>query len=214
MTTDLFVKPTSVNQYLSPESCHPSHIWRNIPYSLAFRLRRICSEDQDFEDQLLKLRDLLIERGYRIKVIENAFDRVRRLLREHTLEKVMKPPSDKTTFVITFDPRLTSIPGVIHKHARTLMLDSRMKETFSEGFQVAFKRHRNVREFLCRARLYDIDAQRKNQRAVTRGWRRCNRCVMCSRSKNLSRFECSSTKKIHQISEDICCKDVNIIYLI
>ena len=38
------------------------------------------------------------------------------------LEKVMKVPSDKTTFVITYDLRLTSIPGVILKHARTLMI--------------------------------------------------------------------------------------------
>ena len=75
---------------------------------------------------------MLIERGYRLKVIESAFDRVRRLSREYTLEKVMKVPSDTTTFVITYDPRLTSIPGVIHKHARTLMMDSRMKEAASK----------------------------------------------------------------------------------
>ena len=118
-----------------------------------------------------------IECGYRLRVIESAFDRVRRLSREYTLEKVMKVPSDKTTFVITYDPRLTSIPGVIHKHARTLMMDSKMKEVFSEGFRVAFRRHRNVREFLCRARLHDIGVRKTDQRAVTKGWKKCNRGV-------------------------------------
>ena len=83
MTTDLYVKPTSVNQYLSPASSHPPCVTRNIPYSLAFRLRRICSEDQDVESQLQKLIDMSIECGYRLRVIESAFDRVRRLSREY-----------------------------------------------------------------------------------------------------------------------------------
>ena len=42
--TDLYVKPNSKNNYLMPSSSHPSHIFRNIPYFLAHRLVRICSQ--------------------------------------------------------------------------------------------------------------------------------------------------------------------------
>ena len=133
---------------------------------------------------------------------------------EYTLEKQTKLPSEKTTFVITFDPRLTSIPGVIHKHARTLMKDQHMKEVFQEGFQVAFKRMRNVREYLCRAKLYDIGSRRNEDRAATKGWRKCDRCVTCKRSKNVTKFYGSATKTTHQITEAITCKDPNLIYII
>ena len=41
--TDLFQKPGKKCQYLQPDSAHPKHCTRSIPYSLSYRLRRICS---------------------------------------------------------------------------------------------------------------------------------------------------------------------------
>ena len=37
------------HQYLLPTSCHPKHCGKNIPYSLALRLRCICSDSNTFE---------------------------------------------------------------------------------------------------------------------------------------------------------------------
>ena len=37
--TDLHTKPTDKHQYLLKSSCHPAHTKRNIPFSLALRLR-------------------------------------------------------------------------------------------------------------------------------------------------------------------------------
>ena len=214
ITTDLYIKPTSANQYLSPLSCHPYHIQLNIPYSLAFRIRRICSEESDFEKQLTKTKTMLLARGYREKIVDTAFNRVRALTREFTLKKVTKQDSNKLTLVLTYDPRLPSIPGVLQKHAKTLKMDSQMQETFADGFQVAFKRHRNVKEFLCRARLYDVGLRRNETRQATKGWRKCNRCMTCSRSLNVTRYTGSATKEIFTISEDICCKDSPTIYIL
>ena len=41
---DLYVKPTDINRYLLPDSCHPESCKENIPLSLAMRIVRICSE--------------------------------------------------------------------------------------------------------------------------------------------------------------------------
>ena len=49
ISTDLYRKPTHSPQYLLPSSTHPPHCVRNIPYSLAYRIRRICSEEDTFE---------------------------------------------------------------------------------------------------------------------------------------------------------------------
>ena len=49
LVVDLYSKPTDKHQYLLPTSCHPKHTCRNIPYSLALRIRRICSQDSTFE---------------------------------------------------------------------------------------------------------------------------------------------------------------------
>ena len=74
---------------------------------------------------------------------------------EHTLQKVANKSKEKTTFVITFDPRLPNMGQVLQKHFKTMTLDPEMKEAFPEGIQVRL-RYRNIKEQLCRARLYDM----------------------------------------------------------
>ena len=52
VVVDLYTKPTDSHQYLLPTSCHPPHCSKNIPYSLAQRIRRICSDDETFEKRV------------------------------------------------------------------------------------------------------------------------------------------------------------------
>ena len=40
-STDLYRKPSDRCQYLLPSSCQPSHVTKNIPYNLCYRLLRI-----------------------------------------------------------------------------------------------------------------------------------------------------------------------------
>ena len=51
ITTDLYTKATDKHQYLLHSSCHPQHTKRAIPFSLALRLRRICSTDETFKQR-------------------------------------------------------------------------------------------------------------------------------------------------------------------
>ena len=62
--TDLYRKPSSAIQYLLPTSCHPGHITRNIPYSLAYRILRICSNAETMWQRLEELREMLLSRLY------------------------------------------------------------------------------------------------------------------------------------------------------
>ena len=48
IVTDLYTKPADKPQYLLHSSCHPIHTKRAIPFSLALRLRRICSTNETF----------------------------------------------------------------------------------------------------------------------------------------------------------------------
>ena len=174
IVTDLYRKPEASIQYLLPSSCHPPHCWRNIPYSLAFRLRRICSKEETFLARLEELESMLLSREYPKRVITGAFERVKNLSRKHTLQKVANKSKKKTTFIITFDPRLPNMGQVLQKHFKTMTLDPELKEAFPEGVQVGFKRYRNIKEQLCRARLYDVIE--RPQRNTTIGWKKCNRC--------------------------------------
>ena len=102
-------------QYLLPNSSHRSHITRNIPYSLGYRLKRIESTQELFEINLTKLGEELLTRGYDQSVVNLAFSRVRQLDRQSTLKKVVKQDDERITLVVPFDKRLGNLSGALRQ---------------------------------------------------------------------------------------------------
>jgi hypothetical protein len=87
IVTDLYRKETDKVQYLLPNSNHPSHIFKNIPFSLALRLVRICSLRVDLVKRLEELKTMLISRRYNKKVINDAIKRALEIDRQEALKR-------------------------------------------------------------------------------------------------------------------------------
>ena len=81
INTDLYRKETDRVQYLLPNSCHPSHICKNVPYSLALRLVRICSDKETLEKRLIELEKMLLTRKYNKNIVKNALNKAREINR-------------------------------------------------------------------------------------------------------------------------------------
>ena len=47
--TTLYIKPSDTHAYLKPTSCHPKHVCKNIPHGEAQRIRKICSEEEEYQ---------------------------------------------------------------------------------------------------------------------------------------------------------------------
>ena len=60
LVTYVFYKPTDSHSYLLYSSSHPNHTKRSIPFSQFLRLRRLCSEDEDFHTKSLEMRDFFV----------------------------------------------------------------------------------------------------------------------------------------------------------
>ena len=69
ISSDLYRKKTDRCQYLLPSSCHPPHCTDNIPYSLALRIQRICTDAGERDQRMSELRDMLLSRGYKRRLI-------------------------------------------------------------------------------------------------------------------------------------------------
>ena len=91
---DLYRKPTDRNQYLLTSSCHPATHTDNIPFSLALRIVRVCSEPDTRDQRLLEMRELLLDRSYRPGMVDAAISRARAIPRTKALEYVAQ---DKQT---------------------------------------------------------------------------------------------------------------------
>ena len=114
--TDLYRKETDRVQYLLPLSCHPSHIFNNVPYSLALRFVRICSKKEDLMTRFQELKEMLLSRNYNRKVIENAIKRSSNVLRKDAIVKVTIVKKDRPVLAITFNPMLPSVSKIVAKH--------------------------------------------------------------------------------------------------
>ena len=51
LSTSVHYKPTDSHNYLLHSSSHPQHVKNAIPFSQFLRLRRLCSNDSDFNNK-------------------------------------------------------------------------------------------------------------------------------------------------------------------
>ena len=93
--TDLYCKPTDKHQYLYYTSCHPKHTKNRLPYSLALRLRRICSTDELFSLRTKEMKQHLLNRGYTKGCINDAINKASTVTREDSLKENIEQKSFK-----------------------------------------------------------------------------------------------------------------------
>ncbi len=73
--TTLYRKPTDRNTILHGQSYHPVSLKRSLPISQFSRIRRICSSDEDFQQQSQILSERFRKRSYREEWIQSAASR-------------------------------------------------------------------------------------------------------------------------------------------
>ena len=95
LVTSVFYKPTHSHSYLLYSSSHPNHTKRSIPFPQFLRLRRLCSEDEDFHTKSLEIRDFFVQHGYPTSLLDTAFSKASQIPQSKTLimsQKTIKFP--------------------------------------------------------------------------------------------------------------------------
>ena len=211
--TDLYRKDTDRNMYLLPSSCHPPACTNNIPFSLCLRIVRICSKPEDREKQFLKLKDLMESRGYSERIITAAIERAREIPRHVALRRVKKNQANKRpVFALKYDPRLPPIQSIQAKHWRSMVAqDPYLSEVFSQPPLTAYKRQKNVRDHLIRARV--PQNPRSHPKRNMRGMRKCGaNCTACPYIKEVKSLKMKDIE--WKINQSLDCTISNCIYMI
>ena len=106
LAPSMYSKDTDTHQYLSPESCHPIHIMKNIPTTVANRCRTNCSDkvedDNIFKETLVEYKAYLLKSGYNEQNINEKFIN----LQEHPMSCSAKKLFYSGYFAGKFDPVL------------------------------------------------------------------------------------------------------------
>ncbi|KAL9972935.1 hypothetical protein ACROYT_G019335 [Oculina patagonica] len=214
ISTDLYTKPTDKHQYLLHSSCHPTHTKRAIPFSLALRLRRICSSDETFKQRTNELQSYLNKRGYNLTFLKQEIHRVHNITRTEALT----PKASFTTYqpqrvplVITYNPALRHVSSIIHKHFNILSLSLRCTNVFKDKPIVAFRRSNNLSNILVSAKLRKTSATNQPHGSFRCG----NNCLTCNYvSDGLTNYTFHTTGETTLINQHIDCNSKNVIYMV
>jgi hypothetical protein len=192
LQTDLHTKPNAKNTLLLPSSCHKPSVTRSSVFSLALRITRICSTPEAAQKRYEELAERLREREYSEAVITAGIDRAKAVARVEALKKVDKKEEEEGRqhrLVVEWDRRSSpALAGILETNYKEMVgRDQRLGKVFPKVPRPAFKRGKNVKEMLCRAKLPPV--RRVNTRAggeeARHGLTRCNRglarrgCVAC-----------------------------------
>ena len=217
LQTDLFTKPCAKIQYLLPTSGHPNSIFSNIPYSLMYRLKRICSQEEGFDRRIEELKGHLLNRGYNHHIIKSAKAKIDLVTREEALKRVVREPNKRKCFVTEYHPSLPSMGKILRKHWAVMVeRDGRLRECFPQPSMVAYKKGKSLKDLLCRAQMPTV-ARRSLRQQQKQGFSWCGLtnhipCVLCPYTRNAKQH--SVAGRTFQINGVITCETKGCVYKI
>ena len=212
ISTDLYTKPTDKHQHLLYSSCHPLHTKKAIPFSLALRLRRICSTDAAFHTRTAQLTTYLLKRGYNRNFVNKQIRRAADIPRQLTLQTKDINKPKRIPFITTFNPSLPHISHIIKKHFNLLLSSNRCKSVFQHPPVVAFRRSPNLRDLLVTAKL---PFNSTNPQLPSGSFRCGKNCATCPYiSYGLTTYTFFSTGETRPIKSNLTCETKNLIYTI
>ena len=152
--TDIYSKPTDTYNYLPFNSAHPRHVVRNIPYSLARRIKGIVSDENLLPDRMKDMTSRLKMKKYPNQLIRDAIQKAMAIPRND----IINPPEKNTHtntlgsnksiyFVSTFDPNVKH-PASKFKSILDNFNESRNCETDKLKINYSFRKNPSLKQLL------------------------------------------------------------------
>jgi hypothetical protein len=216
--TTLYTKPTDTQDYLEFSSCHPEHCKLGGPKGQMIRLRRICTRDSDFLENLGKLCDAYRRRNYPDRILQKHVKAVTPLSQDELLEPKIKEDQDPgLLLILEYNPRNPNVMGFILNHWDDLQSSPLLSEVFTTPPRLVHKRCKNLADSLVRANTtYPKPDPPKNQpdwnclRSMCKNFLTCKKCP---RRPDQQRIRCSVTKQTYRLpTKNISCATRNLVY--
>ena len=216
INSDLYRKKTDRCQYLLPTSCHPPHCTDNIPYSLALRIVRICTDTGERDQRLSELRDMLLSRDYQRKLIDLNIEKALQIPRDQAIKRVIRTKdNDRVVFSVMYHPALPSVPRIIAKGYRTMVeSDPRLKEVFKKPPMVAYRRPPSLRDKLIRAKVPPPPDPNARPKREIKGMKKCGNCSSCDYVQEGKEVRSTQSDAVAVINAAVNCRTSRVIYCI
>ncbi|CAJ0921398.1 unnamed protein product [Ranitomeya imitator] len=217
LSTTVFRKSTATNSLLHASSLHPRTTTNSIPIGQFLRIKRICSEEEQFEEQAKLLRGRFQDRGYNRRVIQRGYWRAKNTPRQHLLYKnqvstTSKEQDNQVRFITNFSTEWDGLREIVQKHWKILFTDPILKKILPEQPSLVARRAPSLKDMLVHS---TYDPKRKaNKDKITnrRGFFPCGICKGCANMKKSTTFKNHDDSRTFDIRTNITCSTKGIIY--
>ena len=134
LVTELFKKPTDKRQYLHFDSYHPNIQKKNIPYGQFLRLKRICSDNNDFTKHAKEMSSDFQKRNYPLELVHEAFVKSSRVNTTDLHNTKPKRDNSNLIFSTIYHKSLSIAKSSLKRHLNILHGDEKLKEIFHSNF--------------------------------------------------------------------------------
>jgi hypothetical protein len=218
--TKLYIKPTDTHMYLHYSSCHPKNQKTSGPYSQLVRIRRICSEDSDFESTAKNILSHYKSRGYPAPILAEALNKASALNRDTLQARRLQQErgqDDRLFCIITYHPRNPPILDILNKNHHILQTTPHLQCIANKQIMIGQRRNKNLKDLIVHSRIrYPSNAGSMNPTGWINPTKVCNNtnCRICPHLDKSGRAISATTNLRYIIPQRISCMFNNIIYLI
>ena len=216
----LYIKPTQSFAFLSTDSNHPNFIFKNIPFSILIRVRKNCSDLNDYFYYSNKFYINFKKRGYDIKNLTKICNTVARLDRKELLKYKNRNNYIKQNYLVSniyFDKNIYNFSNLLKNSFNNIKKENSQLINYSlKNINIM---QPNLGAMLIH-NIYSFNFQLKNLKYIKCNNEDCNVCRFSSNS-NLIKFtnnlkfpiNCSSSCDSSHIIYFIKCKKCNYFYI-
>ena len=205
LSTSVHYKPTDSHNYLLHLSSHLQHVKYAIPFSQFLRLRRLCSNDSDFNNKCEEMYQFFKKRGYPDSAVTTGKHRAQEIDRNTALQSPQNEETNRIPFTLTYHPQNLAVKNVILKNFKILRNDPETKHIFSLPPLISFKRDKNIGNFLVRS-AFKSDNQPGTFKCTL------TRCKTCPFISNIVKI--SGPNRPAKITDHFTGISANVIYCI
>ena len=215
--TTLYDKPTDTHLCLHYESAHHSPCHTKGLYGQFLRIRRICSKNQEFIDNGVKMIEHCLKRGYPFKQLKKHMLRACKFTQDELLVFKTKEPTNVPVMTTRFNPTNPDIKKFIHENWNIIDNSNDCYQTFPEKPIVGFKRLANLRDILTKASISYPPPEIETKKIMPTHCTHLGKCAYCPIIKKVDNVTCKVTgRKFHTIdlANQLLCELSDIVYLI
>ena len=175
------------------------------------RLKRICSTHEAFDRRTQELTEFLIAQGYHRNIVREQIQRARVVPRENASTPRRRENDNRIPFVVSYHPGMPNVGGILRELQAVLESSDRCKQAVKDLPVMAFRRPKNLKDYLVRARLKPANSEAKVKGTVNCGNKRC---MICKNHLKIGHsFTSKKTNKSYSINYQLDCNSDNVVYL-